>query len=62
MKAARNYPQPASHAEFEVSHETIYTALYAMPRGTLRTELIACRATARIDSPAIRRGQYYSKP
>ena len=26
----------------QVSHETIYTALYAMPRGTLRTELIAC--------------------
>lgn len=25
-----------------VSHETIYTALYAMPRGELRKELIAC--------------------
>jgi IS30 family transposase len=25
-----------------VSHETIYTALYAMPRGELRRELIAC--------------------
>ncbi len=25
-----------------VSHETIYTALYAMPRGELRTELIGC--------------------
>jgi len=25
----------------QVSHETIYTALYAMPRGALRTELIA---------------------
>ncbi len=26
----------------QVSHETIYTALYAMPRGELRSELIAC--------------------
>ena len=26
----------------QVSHETSYTALYAMPRGELRTELIAC--------------------
>jgi IS30 family transposase len=25
-----------------ISHETIYTALYAMPRGELRAELIAC--------------------
>ena len=25
-----------------VSHETIYTALYAIPRGELRRELIAC--------------------
>jgi len=31
----------------QVSHETIYTALYAMPRGTLRTELVACRRQAR---------------
>jgi len=31
----------------QVSHETIYTALYAMPRGTLRTELIACLRQAR---------------
>ena len=30
-----------------VSHETIYTALYAMPRGELRTELIACLRQAR---------------
>lgn len=30
-----------------VSHETIYTALYAMPRGALRTELIACLRQAR---------------
>jgi transposase, IS30 family len=25
----------------QVSHETIYTAIYAMPRGELRTEVIA---------------------
>ncbi|MBK8132291.1 MAG: IS30 family transposase [Gammaproteobacteria bacterium] len=31
----------------QVSHETIYTALYAMPRGALRTELIACLRQAR---------------
>ena len=31
----------------QVSHETIYTALYAMPRGELRTELIACLRQAR---------------
>jgi len=34
----RRYPgEPALHA----SHETIYTAIYAHPRGTLRRELIA---------------------
>ena len=26
----------------QVSHETIYTAIYAMPRGELRTEVISC--------------------
>ena len=31
----------------QVSHETIYTALYAMARGELRTELIACLRQAR---------------
>ena len=31
----------------QVSHETIYTALSAMPRGELRTELIACLRQAR---------------
>jgi len=31
----------------QVSHETIYTALYAMPRGELRTELIAGLRQAR---------------
>lgn len=34
----REHPdQPAMHA----SHETIYTAIYAMPRGALRRELVA---------------------
>ncbi len=31
----------------QISHETIYAALYAMPRGELRTELIACLRQAR---------------
>ena len=31
----------------QVSHETIYTALYAMPRGALRSALIACLRQAR---------------
>jgi IS30 family transposase len=30
-----------------VSHETIYTAIYAMPRGELRSELIACLRQSR---------------
>lgn len=34
-------------ASLQVSHETIYTALYAMPRGELRAELIACLRQAR---------------
>jgi IS30 family transposase len=31
------HPQTSS---LRVSHETIYTAIYAMPRGELRTEVI----------------------
>ena len=31
----------------QASHETIYTALYALPRGQLRSELIACLRQAR---------------
>ena len=31
----------------QVSHETIYTALYAIPRGSLRTDLIACLRQSR---------------
>ena len=38
-----NPDDPSLH----VSHETIYTALYAMPRGALRSELIACLRQAR---------------
>ena len=33
----RRYPE---QRELAVSHETIYTAIYAMPRGELRTEVI----------------------
>ena len=35
----RMYP---GNPEQRVSHETIYHTLYAMPRGELRRELIAC--------------------
>lgn len=31
---------PSSRPVFSVSHETIYCAIYAMPRGALRTELV----------------------
>jgi len=34
-------------SELQVSHETIYTAIYAMPRGELRKELIACLRQSR---------------
>ena len=40
----RMYPDDLS---MRVSHETIYTALYAMPRGELRTELLATLGHAR---------------
>jgi len=30
----------AKEPYFQVSHETIYTAIYAMPRGELRKEII----------------------
>jgi transposase, IS30 family len=41
----------------QASHETIYTALYAMPRGQLRTELIACLRQARKSRRPRARGQ-----
>jgi len=31
----------------QVSHETIYTAIYAMPRGALRSEVISCLRQSR---------------
>lgn len=34
---ARTYPETP---QMQISHETIYTAIYAMPRGELRTEVI----------------------
>ncbi len=40
----RMHPDDPTH---QVSHETIYTAIYAMPRGELRSELIACLRQAR---------------
>ena len=35
-----NAKDKPEHHSFTVSHETIYCAIYAMPRGTLRTELV----------------------
>jgi IS30 family transposase len=40
-----------------VSHETIYTALYAMPRGGLRKDLIACLRHGRAKRRPRSRGQ-----
>jgi transposase, IS30 family len=34
------HPKPQSLRSLSVSHETIYCAIYAMPRGALRTELV----------------------
>jgi len=39
MKPAANLP-PCAAPALAVSHETIYGAIYAMPRGTLRSELV----------------------
>lgn len=36
----------------QVSYETIYTALYVMPRGELRTELVGLSAAGSQESPA----------
>ena len=40
MTKAASLPNPALAGKLSVSHETIYCALYAMPRGTLRSELV----------------------
>jgi IS30 family transposase len=42
--------------QLHVSHETIYTALYAMPRGQLRKELISCLRRAHSVRKPQRRG------
>ena len=38
--AAQSPPERTQSTLLSVSHETIYCAIYAMPRGTLRTELV----------------------
>jgi len=40
----RMYPNDSS---LQVSHETIYTTIYAMPRGELRKELVSCLRQSR---------------
>jgi len=40
-RMADAHPESAAHRALCVSHETIYCAIYALPRGTLRTELIS---------------------
>ncbi len=48
----RHPDQPALH----VSHETIYTAIYAMPRGELRRQHVALLRRARAARRSLRRG------
>jgi IS30 family transposase len=39
--------------ELRIRHETIYTALYAMPRGELRRQILeVCRAVTKADGRA----------
>ena len=40
MNRATTLPNSALAGKLSVSHETIYCAIYAMPRGTLRSELV----------------------
>src|SRR5665647_819812 len=44
----RTFP---NESERNVSHETIYTAIYAQPRGELRRQLIACLRFGRSTRP-----------
>jgi len=41
----------------QVSHESIYTAIYAMPRGALRREVIACLRQSRKKRRSRSRGE-----
>ena len=50
----RSWPDDPSKT---VSHETIYTALYVMPRGGLRKDLIACLRHGRAKRRPRSRGQ-----
>lgn len=50
----RAYPHQSQH---HVSHETIYTAIYAYPKGELRKELIACLRQNRAKRMPRSRGQ-----
>ncbi len=50
----RMYPDDLT---MRVSHETIYTALYVMPRGELRTELLATLRQARKERRPRARGE-----
>jgi len=51
---AEAFPDAAS---YRVSHETIYSAVYLVPRGALRTELIACLHKAAARANHARAGQ-----
>lgn len=50
----RKYPD---QKELHVSHETIYTALYALPRGSLRKDLLNCLRHSRQKRRPRSRGQ-----
>jgi IS30 family transposase len=50
----RTFPEQAS---YQVSHETIYNAIYAQPKGELRRELVACLRQGRSKRMPRSRGQ-----